>query len=59
VTDHLVTPLIIQRRVESLVPCAPERRPNLSSVKWLSKKAIWCSKFGLGALVLEVEIEKW
>ena len=67
-----------QRRAGSVVPASPEIRPNLISVKWLSKlrllylsvrnigsigrmtyKAIWCSNPGLGALVDDVEREKW
>jgi hypothetical protein len=32
---HCVTPPTIHLRVLSLVPLAPERRPYLSSVKWL------------------------
>jgi hypothetical protein len=32
--------------------------PYLSSVKWLSKNAIWCSKEASGAFVVLVDREK-
>jgi hypothetical protein len=42
--DHLLTPPTIHWRLGLLVAASPEIQPDFISVKWLSKKLIWCSR---------------
>lgn len=55
----MVLPPTHQRSRGSDTPAAPDIQPDLSSVKWLSKKAIWCSRVVAGALVSFRISEKW